>query len=220
MHPDFWHQRWHDNRIGFHQAEVTPLLQAHWDAIDAPAGCMVFVPLAGKSLDMVWLASRDHRVLGVELSPLAVEQFFAEHGLEAEVFETRYGRHHRAGGIELICGDAFALDAEALAGCAAVFDRAAMIALPEDLRARYVDDLYGHLPAHCRGLLVTLEYPAHEKEGPPFPVTEAEVRTRFAPRWHVDLLQRQDILADQPGFQAEGVTALETCAYRLVRTPA
>ena len=167
---------------------------------------------------MAWLASRGHRVLGVELSPLAVEQFFAEHGLEAEVFETRYGRHHRAGGIELICGDAFALDADALAGCAAVFDRAAMIALPEDLRARYVDDLYGQLPAHCRGLLVTLEYPAHEKEGPPFPVTEAEVRTRFASRWRVDLLQRQDILADQPGFQAEGVTALETCAYRLLKT--
>ena len=68
-------------RLGFHQAEVTPLLQAHWDAVGAPEGCTVFVPLAGKSIDMVWLASRGHRVLGVELSPLAVEQFFAEHGL-------------------------------------------------------------------------------------------------------------------------------------------
>lgn len=220
MHPDFWHQRWHDNRIGFHQAEVTQLLQAHWDAVAAPAGCTVFVPLAGKSLDMVWLASRGHRVLGVELSPLAVEQFFVEHGLAPEVFETRCGIHHRAGGIELICGDAFALDADALADCAAVFDRAAMIALPEDLRARYVDELYGHLPAHCRGLLVTLEYPVHEKEGPPFPVTATEVETRFSSQWSVTLLQRQDILADQPGFQAEGVTALEICAFRLVRTRA
>lgn len=218
MQPEFWQQRWAENQIGFHQATPTPLLLRHWPALGVAPGATVFVPLAGKSLDMAWFAAQGYRVLGVELSQRAVEQFFAEHGLTPEVFETRCGRHHRAGGIELICGDAFALYADALAHCAAVFDRAAMIALPEDLRARYVDALYGALPAHCRGLLVTLEYPEHEKEGPPFPVTEAEVHARFAPRWTIDLLERQDILAEQPGFQAEGVTALETCAFRLVHT--
>jgi thiopurine S-methyltransferase len=85
MDPDFWHQRWRDNEIGFHQGEPAPLLQKHWPAVAAPAGSRVFVPLAGKSVDMVWLASQGHRVLGVELSPLAVEQFFAEHALEPEV---------------------------------------------------------------------------------------------------------------------------------------
>lgn len=118
MDADFWRQRWQDNRIGFHQDQPTPLLQKHWPAIGAPAGCRVLVPLAGKSRDMLWLAAQGHRVLGVELSQLAVEQFFAEHGLQPDIHETRYGRHHRAGDtqtgdIELICGDAFALDAAA-----------------------------------------------------------------------------------------------------------
>jgi thiopurine S-methyltransferase len=217
MNADFWHQRWQDNKIGFHQGQPTPLLQKHWPAVGAPAGSRVFVPLAGKSLDMVWLAAQGHRVLGVELSTLAVEQFFAEHALQAEVHETRYGRHYRAGDIELICGDAFALDAAALADCAAVFDRAALIALPPDLRLRYIKALYSRLPDGCRGLLITLEYPAHEKAGPPFAVTEAEVHERFAPHWRVELLERREILATEQNFIDEGITALETCVYRMAR---
>lgn len=222
MDADFWHQRWQDNEIGFHQDQPTPLLQKHWPAIGAPPGCRVFVPLAGKSRDMVWLAAQGHRVLGVELSQLAVEQFFAEQGLQPRVDETRYGRHYRAGGtqagdIELICGDAFALDTAALADCAAVFDRAALIALPPTLRLRYVDALYACLPARCRGLLITLEYPQDEKAGPPFSVSESEVRARFGSCWDVDLLERRDILASQQGFIDEGVTALDTCVYRLQR---
>jgi len=220
MDRDFWLRRWQDDKIGFHQDQPTPLLCKHWASVGVADGATVFVPLAGKSLDMVWLAAQGHRVLGVELSPLAVEQFFAEHALTPEITESRYGLHHRAGGIELILGDAFGLDAEALADCGAVYDRAALIALPPDLRTRYVDALYPCLPARCRGLLITLDYPPHEKEGPPFPVPEAEVRERFSPRWDVRLLERRDILATQQSFIDEGVTALETCVYGLARRSA
>lgn len=217
MDRDFWLQRWQDNRIGFHQDKPTPLLCKHWPSLGIAADATVFVPLAGKSLDMVWLAAQGHRVLGVELSPLAVEQFFAEHALTPEITESRYGLHHRAGGIELILGDAFGLDAELLAGCDAVYDRAALIALPSDLRTRYVDELYPRLSADCHGLLITMEYPQHEKDGPPFSVTEAEVRERFAPHWDVTLLERRDILATEPSFIDAGVSALETGVYRLAR---
>lgn len=217
MNPEFWHQRWREGRIGFHQAQVTPMLERHWDAIGAAPGSQVFVPLSGKSLDMPWLAARGHRVLGIELSQLAVDQFFEEQGLHPEVHGSRYGTHHTAGGIELIVGDVFDLDATALANCATVFDRAALIALPARLRGRYVREVHGALPAGCRGLLVTLEYPAHEKAGPPFPVDEAEVRGLFADAWAVELLECRDILAEQPGFIEEGVTALTTSAYRIGR---
>ena len=218
MEPDFWQQRWHEGRIGFHQDRVTPLLEQYWDALGVPAGGQVFVPLAGKSLDLAWLAARGHRVLGIELSQLAVEQFFAEHGLAPTLRKSRYGTHYAAGGIELVHGDVFDLDADALAGCAGVFDRAALIALPPDLRRRYASGPYAALPTGCRGLLVTLEYPQQEKAGPPFSVGEDEVRASFGRRWTVDLLERRDILADQPGFVAEGVTALATAAYRIVRS--
>jgi thiopurine S-methyltransferase len=215
MQPDFWHQRWQENRIGFHQDRPSPLLETHWDALQLPPGSRVFVPLCGKSLDMVWLAARGHRVLGVELSQLAVDQFFSEHGLVPEVHESSHGLHHVAGAIEIIRGDAFALDVEALSGCAGLFDRAALIALPPALRARYVTELHARLPADCRGLLVTLEYPQHEKSGPPFAVHEVEVRRLYGRDWQVRLLQRLDILQREPSFAAEGVTALHTCAYAL-----
>lgn len=217
MDPDFWHQRWREGRIGFHQDQPTPLLLEHWPALGLAPGSQVFVPLAGKSLDLVWLAAQGHRVLGVELSPLAVDQFFTGHGLTPDVHESRYGRHYRAGDIELICGDAFNLDAEALAGCAAVYDRAALIALPPELRRRYVCELHAQLPAGCRGLLITLEYPPHEKQGPPFAVPEAEVYELYGHDWTVATLERRDILAQQPAFAAEGVSQLVTAAYRLTR---
>ena len=216
MHAEFWQQRWRDNQIGFHQQQVTPLLEQYWDAVDVDAGSKVFVPLAGKSLDMAWLAARGHRVLGVELSQLAVEQFYDEHELTPTIRDMRYGRHYSAGAIELVCGDAFALDAAILADCTGVYDRAALIALPPELRRRYAAELYSRLPQGCRGLLVTLEYPQHEKDGPPFSVPEDEVRALYAGHWTIDMLERRDILAEQPNFAGEGVTALLTAAYRLV----
>lgn len=217
MHPDFWRQRWQDNQIGFHQDKPTPLLLKHWPSLGLDAGSRVFVPLAGKSLDMLWLASRGHRVLGVELSQLAVEQFFADNQLSPTISVSPHGTHYRSDEIELICGDAFALDAQALADCAAVYDRAALIALPQDLRQRYVHELYARLPRGCAGLLITLEYPQHEKAGPPFSVPEHEVRELYGRDWAIKELERRDILAQQPGFTAEGVSALDTVVYRLDR---
>ena len=217
MDHNFWLQRWQQGQTGFHQSRVLPLLQKHWPALGVPAGGRVFVPLAGKSLDMLWLAGQGHPVLGVELSPLAVQQFFAEQGLTPAVHSSRYGTHHVAGNVELICGDVFGLDGAALADCAGVYDRAALIALPPELRARYVAELYARLPTGCRGLLVALEYPQHEKQGPPFSVEEAEVRLRYTPNWSVDLLERRDILAQQPEFAAAGLTALSTALYGIRR---
>lgn len=217
MDATFWQERWRDGRIGFHQERATPLLERHWDAMGLPAGSRVLVPLAGKSLDMLWLAGRGHRVLGVEISQLAVEQFFAENGLEPAIRESQYGRHYLAGEIELVCGDAFALDAKILTDCAGVFDRAALIALPPQLRERYARELYAHLPGGCRGLLITLECPQHEKTGPPFSVAEAEIRALYGRDWSIEVLERGDILAAQPGFVADGVTALHTVGYRLRR---
>ena len=216
MNPDFWHQRWQDNQIGFHQAAPTPLLLKHWPSLGVPAGAKVFVPLAGKSLDMPWFAAQGHRVLGVELSELAVAQFFAENGLRPEIRDTHYGRHYEAGGIELILGDAFGLDADLLRDCDAVFDRAALIALPPELRRRYANELYAKLPAGCRGLLITLEYPQAERDGPPFSVPGNEVRALYGRDWDIDLLERRPIPPEHPGF-VSGVSRLDTAAYALRR---
>lgn len=212
MPPEFWLQRWREGRTAFHRGDVMPLLEKHWPTLGLARGSRVFVPLAGKSLDMVWLAAQGHRVLGIELSPIAVEQFFAEHGLETSRHDSPLGTHRVTGDIELIQGDVFALDAAALADCAGAYDRAALIALPTAMRERYVEEVYGRLPVGCQVLLITLEYPQHEKNGPPFGVDEAEVRRLYAPRWEIDVLERRDVLAAEPDF---GVSALTTAVYRL-----
>lgn len=217
MEPEFWQQRWHEGQIGFHQDHETPLMLKHWPSLQVPAGSRVFVPLAGKSLDIIWFAHQGYRVLGVELASTAIEQFFAEHDLQAAASDSTYGRRYQSGDIELINGDVFAQDPKALFACDAVYDRAALIALPPALRRRYASEVYGRLPKGCRGLLITVEYPQAEKSGPPFSVEEAEVRDLFGAQWDITVLERREILAQQPNFAAEGVTALQTVVYDLTR---
>src|SRR5690349_2839653 len=141
----FWLDCWREGRTGFHRSEVMPLLEKHWPALEVPRGTRVLVPLAGKTLDMLWLAAQGLRVLGVELSPLAVQAFFAEHGLEPQRHASACGEHYVAGEIEVIQGNVFDLDAATLAGCMAIYDRAALIALPPAMRQQYVQSVYARL---------------------------------------------------------------------------
>ena len=218
MDAEFWMQRWQEGQIGFHRTEVMPLLETHWASLQLPPGSRVLVPLAGKSLDMHWLAAQGYRVLGVELSPLAVQQFFAEAGLQPVRHHSHYGEHFVAGPVEIILGDAFGLDAALLSDVAGVYDRAALIALPPALRQHYLDTVYAGLPDGCEGLLITLEYPQQEKAGPPFSVDSDEVGNLFDAHWHTSLIERRDILGQEPRFRAEGVSALSTAVYRLQKS--
>lgn len=217
MHADFWLQRWREGRTGFHNEQTSPLLQAHWPSLSLPANSQVLVPLAGKSRDMLWLASQGYRVLGVELSPLAVDQFFKENDLHPSVRETSIGRRYSADSIEVICGDLFAIDHAVVADCTGVYDRAALIALPADMRQRYAAHLTSMLPAHCQMLLVTLDYVQAEMDGPPFAVSPAQVQSLYAQDWQITPLEQQEILAQQPNLAAQGLSTLQTAVYRLQR---
>jgi len=217
MDADFWLDRWRDGRTHFHQTRVTPLLAKYWPALQVPAGGRVLVPLCGKSLDMMWLAQQGHRVLGVELSPLAVEQFFAENGLRADVRQAGPGRYYAAGDIEIYCGDIFDLGADVLGDCVGAYDRAALVALPPDMRARYARHVYGQLSDAYRGLLITLDYNQDQMEGPPFSVRDDEVQAVYAGHSDAVLIDRRDILAKEPKFAERGLTQLDTLVYRLQR---
>lgn len=221
MERDYWLQRWREGRTGWHHESVMPLLEQHWGSLGVAHGTRVLVPLCGKSLDMPWLAQQGMRVLGVEISPLAVETFLAENHLHASQAEASDGTHYRIadapadGEIEIINGDVFDIAPGLLEECRAFYDRAALIAFPVPMRDRLVREVYAKLPAGARGLLITLEYPAGEMEGPPFSVDETEVHRLFDAHWDVRQLERRDILASQPPFLGSGVTALHTAVYAL-----
>jgi thiopurine S-methyltransferase len=211
----FWQRRWARNEIGFHLNEVNPYLRRYWPGLQVAEGTRVLVPLCGKSLDMAWLAEQGFAVLGVELSERAAEDFFAEQGLTAEVsFQGEY-KLYRAGALEIRCGDFFALDQNDVADCQALYDRAALIALPADMRQRYVEHLANILAPSCQGLLVTLDYEQEQMSGPPFAVSDAEVRQSLSSRWDIELLERANVLDGNWKFVERGMTRLEESCYRL-----
>ena len=217
MEPKFWQERWARNQIGFHLPEVNPYLQRHWPKLALAEGAKVLVPLCGKSLDLMWLASLGYRVLGVELSEQAVEAFFSEQGLMPGISQRGVFKVYRADLIEVWCGDFFALDAEALADCSALYDRAALIALPPLMRAQYAEHLNALLRPGCQGLLITLDYDQTQKAGPPFAVADEEVKLLLGGHWSVQVLEEQDILGESWKFVQDGVTRLEERVYRVTK---
>jgi thiopurine S-methyltransferase len=217
MDARIWQERWATNQIGFHQTDVNPYLQRHWSTLALIDGARVFVPLCGKSLDMKWLADRGHRVMGVEVSDKAVEAFFSEQGLTPQIDQRGVFKVYQAGLIEVWCGDFFALDASAVADCAALYDRAALIALPQPMRSRYTEHLDTLLTPVCEGLLITVDYDQAQRAGPPFAVPDEEVQSLLGPHWNVVTLQERDILSESSKFKADGVTRLNERVYRLTR---
>ncbi|SPU50198.1 thiopurine S-methyltransferase [Bordetella trematum] len=215
MEADFWLERWRAGQTGFHQARITPLLQKFWPGLALPEGSRVLVPLAGKSLDMRWLAETGHQVLGVELSPLAVEQFFDEQQWTPRRWQSAYGEHYAARGVEIICGDIFGVDRALLQNCVGVYDRAALVALPPAMRADYVRHVYGQLPDGYRGLLLTLAYDQALMDGPPFSVEQTEVERLYGAE--AALIDQRGILDKEPRFAERGLTRLDTLVFRLGR---
>ncbi len=221
MQAEYWLNKWSDDKIGFHQDRANKRLQQHWSSLDLAEGTPVFVPMCGKSLDMLWLHQSGHPVLGVELSEKAVKSFFAENDLP---YEHRQDEHfaiytgtHRAQGIVLMVGDFFALTPADLAHCHAFYDRAAMIAMGDDLRARYSAHLAQSVAVGTKGLLLTIAYDQSRMNGPPFSVSDDNARTLLGDYFDIAELahysgpERLGNLADR------GLETLDERVYLLTR---
>jgi len=172
MQTNFWQQRWKDNEIRFHEPEANAFLVDHLTGLNLTSGSRVLVPLCGKTLDIHWLLGRGYRVVGAELSKLAIDALFEE--MEVIPCITRVGEllHYRAESIDIFVGDIFDLNAELLGPVQAIYDRGALVALPEDIRQRYVSHLLLISDAAPQ-LLITYQYNQQLLAGPPFSLGEA-----------------------------------------------
>lgn len=209
MDQEFWLERWRLAETGFHQPAPHRDLLRHWPAPGVPADGTVFVPLCGKSVDMAWLHAQGQRVLGVELSAIAVRDFFA-----AQALQPAHRRHDgldwwEAAGLRIACGDFFALRPEHLQGVAAAYDRAALIALPPDMRRRYAAHMQHILPPDAVILQITLDYPQAQMNGPPFAVPPDELRALYGERFGIVSLEARDTLAEEPRFRERGLQRLQ-----------
>ena len=205
MKPEYWLERWQAGQIGFHRTEANPRLIAnHQPALGA---CLrVLVPLCGKSADLEWLVVRGHEVVGVELSELAARDFFGERGFTPERSELGSFVEYRYGGVRILVGDFFAATPEITGYFDGAYDRAAMIALPEDVRPRYARQLKSLMAPKGRLLLVTLHYDA--AGGPPFDVSPEEVQRSYADE-RVTLLETVDARDETPGPVSRGATFVD-----------
>lgn len=192
MEANFWHAKWANNEIGFHQDEVNPLLREHFDRLALAAGSRLFVPLCGKTRDIAWLLAAGYRVAGAELSRLAVEQLFAELGVAPQIEQAGPLIRFTAEDLDLYVGDIFELAAGELGQVDAVYDRAALVALPEAMRQRYADHLAA-LTDRARQLLIAYDYDQSLQNGPPFSVAADEVRHLYGPYYELALLASTEV---------------------------
>ncbi|MCG9695605.1 thiopurine S-methyltransferase [Shewanella sp. Isolate11] len=215
MQPSFWHDKWASQQIGFHLGEVNPLLINYWQQLGVAAGEQVFVPLCGKSLDMCFLAEQGLDVIGCELNQSAVEQFFSENQLSVQHKTLDEHQCYQTEQVTLYQGDIFSLPAQYLEHVSAFYDRAALIAWPEEMRLQYAKQLARLIPASSVGLLITLDYPQQALSGPPFAVSDDWVMTNMSADFEIERLSCLDVLADNPRFIKKQVPWLTESVYLL-----
>ena len=218
MRDDFWLERWRTGQIGWHQTQYNPLLIEHWPKLELPEGCPVFVPLCGRSLDMVWLRRQGHRVFGIELAESAVRGFFEQQSIRFEVAENPDGLpRFSGGGFCIYCGDYLEISAPQLGATQGTFDRGALIALPPEQRAVYADHIQRVIPDSGRVLLVTLDYDQSRAPGPPFSVPAQEVEALYGQRCRVERLGCFATDLVPPHFKEAGLATVTEGVYRITK---
>ena len=205
MEHEFWHARWAKNEIGFHQGTVNQYLYDHWSEFAGKSTDAVFVPLCGKAHDMWWLHDRGHPVLGVELSDIACKDFFAEANEKASVHPGEPFTTLRHDDLEIWCCDFFQLVPDDLRPVRLVYDRAALIAMPPEMRREYVEHLTAIMPDEARILLITLDYDGSEMQGPPFNVPDSEVFQLFGEDYDIRHILRNDLAKDDLFVKRKGL---------------
>ena len=198
MDSSFWLQKWEKNEIGFHKSEANPMLVKYFGELSLLKGSRVFVPLCGKTLDIAWLLSEGYRVTGAELAEIAVEQLFDELGMKPKI--SRFGKTSLYSGkdIDIFVGNIFDVSGEILSSIDAIYDRAALVALPEAMRNRYTAHLK-EITDKAPQLLVTFEYDQNLMEGPPFSISKEEVDRHYSDSYDLSLIVSTDVAGGLKG---------------------
>ena len=213
MEKDFWLKKWIDNDIRFHQSSFHISLEKFGHRFSKGT---IFVPLCGKSLDMIYLVQKGHKVIGAELSLLACRDFFIENKIpfteKKEAEFTIFSSSH----VTLYGGDFFKLPSSIWDEITGVYDRAALIALPPDVRKKYAAE-FSKAKNKLETLLIALQYDQSVTSGPPFSVPEEEVRELFKEQVIEKLssLKEEKYLKDHPTLKS---VELDEVTYWMTRS--
>ncbi|MGZ5052641.1 MAG: thiopurine S-methyltransferase [Methylobacter sp.] len=205
MEASFWHQKWERGEIAFHASEANPFLVEHFEKLNQAKGSRVFLPLCGKTRDIAWLLGSGYRVVGAELSELAVNELFKELALEPQITETGKLIRYSAKDIDILVGDIFDVSAEDVGPISAIYDRAALVALPSGMRERYTSHLM-NITGAAPQLLIAYEYDQQLMDGPPFSVSENEVKQHYGAAYQLRSVETKSVPGGLKGKAASTET--------------
>lgn len=201
MEPKFWIEAWNEGRTAFHQENCHEKLTEYFPLLHPKKGQKVLVPLCGKSKDLLWLHGLELNVHGVELHDDAVGSFFSENGLSIDKKTTDQDfNHYRHGNLVLSCGDFFAL--KETNAYDYIYDRAALVALPFEMRKKYAQVIRQSLKPKGKYLLIVYEYDQAKLEGPPFSVDANEIHRLYEEKFTVKLMESQRPMTEGPRLSA------------------
>ncbi len=192
MDKTFWHHKWEAGDTAFHQDQVNPALCKYFDQLKVNKGARILVPLCGKTSDIAWLLSQGYQVVGVELSQKAIDQLFENLGTKPMINRLGAFEHYHAENIDILIGDFFQVSKGILGHVDAVYDRAALVALPYEMREKYTKHL-SSISNQVPQLLICYEYDQRLQEGPPFSVNKEEVKRHYSNLFELTLLETIDI---------------------------
>lgn len=209
----FWLEAWITGKTRFHKEDTNKVLLDYGSILmDSET---IFVPLCGKTLDMVYLLSKGKKVIGVELSALAVDSFFKENNLSPEITNYKSFIRYQIRDLTIYCGDLFDLTQYELGNVDAVYDRASMVALPKNMREKYVKTINDSCPRLQTILLSSFEYDQSKTEGPPFSVLEEEIREFYKNRFQIEKVNREIVEDKNPRFENSGISEFAQTVYQL-----
>lgn len=194
----FWHQRWSENDIGFHEVKTNALLAKHFHLLGADKGSRIFVPLCGKTRDIAWLLGNGFQVVGVELSEIAVTDLFVDLQINPEISQIDRLTRYSGRNIEIYIGDIFDLSSDILGSVDAIYDRAALVALPTEIRDRYTVQVKT-ITHGAPQLLICFEYNQNLMDGPPFSINAEEVTRQYGSSYHLTLVESVDVIGGLKG---------------------
>ena len=198
MKASFWQQKWERGEIGFHESDVNPFLKEHFAKLKLAKGSRIFLPLCGKTLDISWLLAGGYQIVGAELSELAINELFAELGVAPRISNVGELLRYSAKDIDIWVGDIFAVSAEYLGTVNAIYDRAALVALPASMRVQYTSHLL-NISGAAPQLLITYEYDQLLMDGPPFSVGKDEVEQHYRTTYQLEAVESRTVAGGMKG---------------------
>ena len=215
-----WAQRWEDGNTGWHGSQVNENLQKHANhVVQSNQHSTIAVPLCGKSLDMLWLRDQGATVVGIELVCKPIQDFFAQNNLQPEQHDNIYSSNN----LHLIESDILLVDQATLSKIGisnldAIYDRAALVAMPPELKSQYAEHCLSLLKP--KGIILLIGYNSNLQahQGPPFPIKEGSVEQWYQKASAIQVLEHsiEEFDSDSPMAQ-RGMQWIETTIWKITK---